>query len=389
MIDRIHVTHLFPQLELGGPLKGVLALLKYLDKDRFSNSFVALSRAIQPEARELIEVLGCGFHQLDQRGMADLRALPAVRRILLKEGARVLHSTLPRPDWYASLASLLVPGLRTVTTIRGVDDVAVGLVSGRMAERVFTGVNRLVLRCMDMVVPHSEGLVEYVRRMGVPEGRVRYIPNGLDLAPFESIDREKARWNLRRRYGWDHDAVVVGFVATLWPYKDHQGFVRAAGILHEERPDLRFLVVGQGPLLEEMRRFVTDQGLEGVVIYPGYQDEVHEFHAALDLHLFLSFSEGLPRAVLESMAAGTPVVGTRVTGVVDVIKDGETGLLIPAGDPVAAAGAVRRILDDGANTAAMVTEAGRLVRGAYSAEAMARAYGDLYLELCGDGRGVG
>lgn len=382
MTTRIHVTHLFPQLEFGGPLKGVLALLKYVDRDRFESSFVALSHPIHPEARNDIEALGCRFHQLDQRGMWDLRALPALVRLLRKRDTQILHSTLPRPDWYGALASLKRTRLKTVTTIRGVDDVAVRMVRGVTAERIFTFVNRRILRRLDCVVPHSRGLVDYVRRMGVPESRTRYIPNGLDLDPYENLDRVASRLVLRNRFGWSPETPVVGFVGTLWPYKDHRGFVRTARLLHRWRPEIRFVAVGQGPLLDEMRRFVVDNGMEGVVHYPGYVEDIPDFHAGLDVHLFLSFSEGLPRAVLESMAAGTPVVATRVTGVVDVIEDGETGLLVPVGEPEEAADAVRRILSESSLADALVKRASRKVRDTYSATAMARAYERLYTELC-------
>jgi len=381
--DRIHVTHLFPQLELGGPLKGVLALLKYLDTDRFDTSFVALSSPIHPGARELIEDLGCRFFQLDQRGMWDIRVLPALRRILRDLGTQVLHTTLPRPDWYGVLANMIVPGMKTVTTIRGVDDVAVRMVSGRGVERLFNAVNRRALARIDRVVPHSKGLVEYVRRMGVAERRIRYIPNGLDLAPFESIDREEARSQLREQFGWSRETVVVGFVGTMWPYKDHEGFIRVAKDMHARSPDMKFLAVGQGPRLEEMRMRVKDEGLEGVVVFPGFYEDIPGFHTGLDVHLFMSFSEGLPRAVLESMAAGTPIVATAVTGVVDVIEDKETGLLVKPSDVDAAAAAVRGLLDDRELAGRLVSNASNLVRGTYSATAMAKAYDGLYEELVG------
>jgi len=382
MLDRIPITHVFPQLELGGPLKGVMALLKYLDRDRFDCSFVALSAAIHPQAREVIQDLGCAFHQLDQRGMWDLRALPALVRILRGHGTRVLHSTLARPDWYGAAAASVVRGLRTVTTIRGVDDVAVRMVSGHAAERVFTFVNRRVLGRMDRVVPHSKGLVDFVRRMGVDESRITYIPNGMDLEPYGSLDKDACRQALRERHGWNPDTPVVGFVGTMWPYKDHEGFVNAARVLRQSRPEIRFVAAGGGPLLDKMRAFVRDSGMDGIVEYPGFVDDIPAFHAALDVHLFLSFSEGLPRAVLESMAAGTPVAASAVTGVVDVVKDGVTGLLLPERDPGAAAEAVLKLLDDHDLVTRLVTGATRLVRGTYSAPAMAQAYADLYENLC-------
>jgi glycosyltransferase involved in cell wall biosynthesis len=137
-----------------------------------------------------------------------------------------------------------------------------------------------------------------------------------------------------------------------------------------------------------MRDLVRTEGLDGVVALPGHRSDVARFHAAIDLHLFLSFSEGLPRAVLESMAAGVPVVATAVTGVVDVVTDGETGLLVPPGDAAAAAAATARLLRDPPLRARLAGAAGRRVRGTYSAVAMTRAYEALYADLA-NGRSPG
>ncbi len=379
--DRIRVAFVFPQLEWGGPFKGVLAILKHLDRRRFEPSFIALSAPIHADARAAVEGLDCPYVELGQHGFKDVRALPRLAREVRRRGTRILHSTLVRPDWYAVATAAVTPGLRVLTTVRGMDDNAIRILKGRAVERVFSGVNRQVLRRMDRVVPHSLGLAEYVRRMGVAESRIRLIRNGLDLEPFEGLDRPAARRALRATMGWPDDATVVGFVATLWPYKDHRGFVEAAGLLHRDRPGLRFVVAGEGPMLEELRAFVHRRGLDGVVAYPGHVRDIANFHAGLDLHLFLSFSEGLPRAVLESQAAGVPVVATAIPGVDEVVVDGVTGLMVPVGDPVAAAEATARLLDDAALRQRLCAEAGLRVRGTWSAAAMARAYEALYDEL--------
>lgn len=377
----VRLTFLFPKLELGGPFKGVLAILKYMDRKLFAPYFVALSPPMHPKAADELAALQCPLIQLGQKSFFDLRVISPLLHHLDETHCDILHTTLLRPDWYGAILKKIRPRIKLVTTIRGVDDVAIRMVHGRLVETVFNFINHRVLTAMDAVVPHSHGLLDFVHRMRVPESRIRLILNGIDLQPFENINKEKARSCLRARMGWPADCVVIGFAGTFWPYKDHVGFIHAAKKLYEWRQDLRFLAIGDGPLLDKMRAMVEKEGLQGIVAMPGHLTDVASFYGAIDLHLFMSFSEGMPRAVLESMACGLPVVATAVTGVVEVVKHEETGLLIPPHDHVAAAEAVRRLLEDN-NLRKKLSDAGsNLVREHYSAYAMTKAYEKLYLDL--------
>ena len=179
------------------------------------------------------------------------------------------------------------------------------------------------------------------------------IPLGLDLARFDVMRRA-------------HGGRVVGNVARLVEQKDHRALVDAAPAILERFPDVRFVVVGDGPLHAELERRAGGLPFE----FTGAREDVPELLAGFDVFVFPSRFEGLCLAVIEAQAAGVPVVATPVGGIRETVVDGETGLLVPVGDRTGLAEAVGRLLDDPELAARLAAEARRRVRDRYSVERM-------------------
>jgi glycosyltransferase involved in cell wall biosynthesis len=155
---------------------------------------------------------------------------------------------------------------------------------------------------------------------------------------------------------------LVGNVARLAPQKDHRTLVAAARLV----PEADFVVAGDGP-----QRAVLEQLAAGTrVRFLGARDDVPELLASFAVFAFPSLFEGLCLAVIEAQAAGVPVVATPVGGIRETVVDGETGLLVPTGDPPALAAAIRRLLEDRVAAEAMAAEAKRRVRERFSIERM-------------------
>ena len=158
------------------------------------------------------------------------------------------------------------------------------------------------------------------------------------------------------------DAPLVGNVARLAPQKDHPTLIEAARLV----PEAEFVIVGEGELREELER--RAEGLR--VRFLGSRHDVPELLASFDVFAFPSLFEGRCLAVVEAQAAGVPVVATAVGGIRETVVDGETGLLVPTGDPAALAVAIRRLLEDRASAQAMAAEARRRVRERFSVDRM-------------------
>ena len=192
--------------------------------------------------------------------------------------------------------------------------------------------NRFLLRPGDRVVGVGEAVrLALIRNEGLPADRVEVIYNGIPLDRFSASAGDRAA--VRDELGIDPEAPVLVQVARLDYLKDHATAVRAMAHLARERPDARLLLVGEGPERPLIEDLVGRLGLGAHVRLLGQRADVSRLLATADLALLTSISEGIPLTLIEAMAAGLPIVSTRVGGVAEVVEDGRTGLLAPSGDP--------------------------------------------------------
>ena len=234
--------------------------------------------------------------------------------------------------------------------------------------------HRLV-QVVDRLVCVSEGVCVSFREAGVPAHKLRVVRNGINPRPARP-DRE----GVRTRLALPLDARVVLTVARFNEQKGHRYLLDAVPTVTEREPTARFVWVGQGPLEAEFRAQVQQLGLAMQIHFLRSAD-VAALLAASDLFVLPSLFEGLPLAVLEAMAAGVPVVGTRVCGTSEVIRDVVSGRLVAARDGAALAAAVLEALQQ-PDRAARWAVAGRdRVKRAFGAARMARETAAIYAEL--------
>lgn len=220
------------------------------------------------------------------------------------------------------------------------------------------------------VVSCGPGVDEALRTHGLRPDAL--IPNG--VAPgVEPLDRR----DLAGRWGLPADATIVVCVGRLAPVKNQQLAVRAAALLPA---DVRLVLVGAGPDEADLRGLADGLGVGERVVFAGEVAQAAAVAAAADVVVSASRSEGMPLALVEAMAAGRPVVATRVRGSRDLVDDGRTGLLVPPDDPAALAAAVQRLRADADLGRRLGTAAAAATAG-FTEAAMVTAYLRLYEEL--------
>lgn len=208
-------------------------------------------------------------------------------------------------------------------------------------------VNRVATRVLaDRVIAVSDRVRKELEDSGIQPSMITVIPNGIDLSPY----RQKAKRTSKAKAA-DADAqgkrsFLIGTVARLSPEKGIDTLLDAAKIVVTSYPSARFVIAGTGPLERELAQKVRDLRLENCVRMAGFVDNVPGLFSGLDLYVLPSDTEGIPLALLEAMAAGLPVVATRVGGVPEVVVDGVTGFLVPPRQPKALAQAIVRLLVD-------------------------------------------
>jgi glycosyltransferase involved in cell wall biosynthesis len=208
----------------------------------------------------------------------------------------------------------------------------------RRAERVLGALSDRLVTVSEQV---KRDLVSY--RVASPE-KIAVIPLGLDLEPF--LESAGYRRKLRRELGMSNGELLVGIVGRIFPIKNHRLFLEAAAQVAAELETARFLVVGDGVLRPAMEEYARTLGLGDRVIFTGWRRDLPLIYPDLDVLVVCSDNEGTPVSAIEAMAAGCPVVATRVGGLPDLIAEGETGCLVPPRDPAALAAGILRLLRD-------------------------------------------
>lgn len=227
---------------------------------------------------------------------------------------------------------------------------------------------RKYVKDIDAVVAISDEVKRVLVKGGIPAKLVDVVPSGVDFGPFrEASDRDF----LRRELGFRPDDFLVGIVAQLEDHKGHRYLIEATRIIKEVTPRVKLIVVGSGSLEMELTRQAQDLGVEDLVFFLGFREDVPRILASLDLFVLSSHLEGLGSSILDAMAAKLPVVATRAGGIPEVVVHGETGLLVPARNPSGLAEAVLRLYKDRKLAAALGARGFQVVHESYSAEAMA------------------
>jgi len=239
--------------------------------------------------------------------------------------------------------------------------------------RFWINVFERALAClMDRVVVNAEAVKEYVSRTHwIPPQRIHVIHNGVASTRFAGSRAGgggDAAGRPRAGAGAPGGGPVVAMLASLTPKKAPRVFLDAAALVRASMPSARFLIVGGGPLRSDLESHARELGLSDAVRFAGESDDVPGVLEGVSVSVLTSIKEGCSNIVLETMAAGRPMVATAVGGNPELIVDGVTGFLVPVGDARAVADRVVRLLSDPALAARM------------GAAARERAFGELGVE---------
>jgi len=247
-----------------------------------------------------------------------------------------------------------------------------------------TWFNRYKFRKAAAVVGVSEAVTAQLRSWGAPAETLRTIPYGV---PPLKTNPQRAQ-DLRRRLGIDPAQTVIGTIGALVDHKAHEVLLRAAQRVARGRSDVRFVIVGEGKREPELARLRGELGLERVVEFAGYVPQAAECLPAFQVFALSSNMEGLPNVILEAFGAGVPVAATAASGTPQLVRDGQTGLLVPVGDDAALAKAILRLIDDPALAQRVAAAARRYVETEFTLDRMAERYRAVYEEVLGRAGGT-
>lgn len=370
---RIRVLHLGGPVGMFGAERWILALGRHLPS-HLVQSFVGVVKDApggEPPLCEHAQRLGLPVVVIEAPGRLSLPAVPALRACIRERGIDIVHTHGYKTDILGVLATR---GLdcRLVSTPHGWSTAAGSKL------RLYEALDRLAFGLCDRVVPLSEDLMAGLRRLPWVGSRAKLITNGVDLSEItESGETATEVAEFRAEGGR-----VIGYVGQLIPRKRIDTLIRAFAQLADGRA--RLYLVGDGPERQKLQDLTEELGLGACVRFTGFRDDRLAYLRGFDVFAIPSALEGIPRSVMEAMAAAIPVVASDIEGNRALVRGGETGLLFPVGDHAALAAALRTVLDDQSLRSRLAASARELVRERFSAERMAREYLYLYQELLRD-----
>jgi len=383
---KIKILRVIARLNIGGPAIHVVLLSAGMDRVRFESLLVsgsenpgegsmldyALSHGVQPAI--IPEIVG-EF----SLGPREMRALVRLYRLMRQERPHVVHTHTAKAGFVGRLAARLARVPVVVHTFHGhVLHGYYGLRKTQLLRRMERG-----LACLtDCIITVSEHVKRDLVTYGVAAAdRIQVISLGLELDPF--LDCGPYRGAFRRELQLNGAERLVGIVGRIFPIKNHHLFLEAAALVAREDPAARFVIVGDGTLRPALERQAQETGIADRVIFTGWRRDLPGIYADLDVLAVTLNNKGTPVSAIEAMAAGCPVVATNVGGLPNLIREGETGYLVPPGDAPAVATALLRVLHQPEMARCMGETARKAARERFSAQRLITDMEQLYLELLG------
>ncbi|MBB3047825.1 glycosyltransferase involved in cell wall biosynthesis [Litorivivens lipolytica] len=374
------VLKVLPNYCKGGTEGQVLNLIANLDNQLFDISSACFSRSgnILSEFESLVSSIteypiNKLYHPLTL--LKQLHFAADIR----KQQYQIVHSY----NFYANCFSIPAAKLAGVpVVIASIRDQGVYLSPAKKR------VQKVICNLADRILVNADSIRSWLLEEGYSEPKITVIKNGIDLSLYDS---NMANQSIREEFSIPQDAPLIVMLARLNPQKGFDDLIAAAEKLKQRHPTACYMIVGANKILigdqyvddqtylNQLKSMTAKAGVDHAFIFTGHRQDTAAILAAADISVLPSHSEGLSNSILESMAAGTPVVATRVGGTPELIQHGANGLLIPVKSPDLLAQALDTLITDSALRQALGAKGRCTAEREYSIEKTARDTSVLYL----------
>ena len=370
----LRITHIITGLSTGGAEMMLYKLVSRMDRNEFEIHLVSLmdmgliGEKIQ-DSGVPVTVLGM------KRGRPDPRMMIKLARWLRQDRPDIIQTWMYHADLIGGLAAKIAGGIPVIWNIRHSNLDPKGnknttLWTAKVCTKLSDWLPSKIVCC-------SHASEQVHTRLGYNQNNMVVIPNGFDLDVF--LPDMNARKAIRKELALAEETTLVGLIARFNTQKDHQNFFQAAGLLHQNRPDVHFVLCGNGIDWKnsKLTEWIVEAEVKSVTHLLGHRSDIPSIQAALDISSSSSYGEGFPNVIGEAMACGVPCVVTDVgdsSKIVDV-----TGIVVPPRDPQALADGWGSLIEMGAVARRKLGIAARKrIQDNYSLSMIAGQYEDLY-----------
>jgi glycosyltransferase involved in cell wall biosynthesis len=265
-------------------------------------------------------------YPIRESGSIDPKVFQAITKIIEEENIDIIHTHEIRSDMVGLICSAYkhIPVIATLH----------GWIANNVKGRLYTSIDKHILRYFDAIIAVSEKMKREVSALGINKDKIYVLHNALVL---ENYKKDNSQGQFRTELGITDDDMLVANIGRLSPEKGQEDFIYAANEVLKETRNIRFVLIGIGPDRNKLIKLVNDLGLQKHVTFAGYKENMSQLYGCVDLIVQSSYTEGLPNVMLEAMAMGVPVIATNVGGTSEIIENGQNGILVLPGKPHAIA----------------------------------------------------
>ena len=340
-MHKYRILFVMLQLDAGGSERVVCELLEGLDPLKYEPYVAAFNGGI---LEKTIRKFSKKLFFIKKGRRLDFFAIYKLSKIIRENNIDIVNAHHFMPFFYSFFGACIINKKRLVYTEHSCAEV----------ESLIRSFYGLLFKCMLREVGAVIGVsfeIANTFKKYYPsyQKKIVAVNNGVDIQKFSKNTKHD---NIREKYGIKEDHFVIGCVANFRKVKNHACLLRAVAELRKDYGHIRLLFVGSGfendPENSEniLKDIIVNLSLSEIVVFAGYQEEIPAFLAAFDLFCLPSFSEGLPMCIIEAMAAGVPVIGSNVKGIIEVINDRKNGILFESDNHKMLSICIKELIDN-------------------------------------------
>lgn len=365
--SKIKVLHLISSGGLYGAERVILNIAR--NKTGLDSYIGAIYNQHNPHIEIIDEAKNMSLKTVlfNSKGQLDIRTVFAIKHFLNTNNIDVIHTHNYKSDILGILAAKLA-NIKCVATNHTWH-------SSDKKMRFYERIDAFFLKFCEKVVAVSDEIKEVLIKSKVDQSKVKVIYNGIDIDRFSE---ERPKNALKSSFGFSDDDIIVSIIARLSKEKGHEILLKAAQEVIKTNHNIKFLVVGDGPLKEILKQMAEKYKLMDAVYFTGVRFDMPDIYSNSDIFVNTSYVEGLPMSILEAMAAKVPMIVTPVGAATKIIKNQENGILVDAGDYLLLAKEIERLSKDPNKRKSLAEHAYTDVCQLYSDVIMVNSYRDVY-----------
>jgi Glycosyltransferase len=363
------VAHVTFDMRIGGAEQVIANLIENTDPSKYILSIICMEQPMGPFGRNLLEK-GYQIISFNRKPGFDLSLVRDIRNYIIDNNIDILHCHQYTPYVYGLFASVF-----TSTKIIFTEHGRFYPDKKKIKRILMNPILSLLTDCVTAISSATgNALVEYEN---FSRKKIRIVYNGID----DTMYTTPADTRLRQSLGIKPDDSILGTVARLDPIKNHKMMIKSLKIVHQSYPNTFLVIVGDGQEREGLESFASEMGLSSRIIFTGFKEDIHNYLKIIDVFLLTSFSEGTAMTLLEAMASSLPCIATDVGGNPEIVKDGETGFVVPNDDEKILAEKICGLLRDRDLIANMGKAGRRRFKEYFTVDKMVAAYEEIYEEI--------